>query len=312
MAVMVSLSPFRVSGTLSSQLVAGGAVAHRRSNTTPALALGLDMLEEATYPEVLTKRPGGKVLTYDHMPKAGGTYLEHMLRTAVKMRHFHLLREFDTLQTQDVLTTFTVGSIRNPCDYYLSLWSYGVEHGGAMKHTIPPDVQYVYNTTTPDKSSQEDIDHFRAWVKGINVPGWPGVMSVRFAKSYVRDAAGIDGSRAPVSLPRGDLTIVRRDMRRFEKDHVDCWVRTENMNEDTTECLKRWESAGGMVYWEDYNAAQATAPLWSSDHLPCSSYFDQETANLVWSLEGPIFRLFNYNTCCEPFGPKANSSAMTQ
>lgn len=241
--------------------------------------------------------PSGKNILYDHMPKAGGTYLINILRAAVGKKNFKKRKEFEGLSVMDKLSTFTMGSIRNPCDYYLSLWSYGVDHGGAMRHKVP--AAWVYNVTSPMKDSDHDIYKFRDWVRRVNTKGKPGVMSVRFAVSYIRGAGNITGSLPPSVMDNTDLEVVQRGLRRFNKSSIDCWARGESLVEDTRRCLKQWHNnTGGKVNWDDFAYALKTADTLASIHAPCERYFNEEITQLVHTLEEPIFKMFDYSTCC--------------
>lgn len=64
-------------------------------------------------------------LVYNHMPKCAGTSLTDLINDAVP--HSRIEDEFDSLTWSDN-SAFVLGSVREPCDYYVSLWAYGGAH----------------------------------------------------------------------------------------------------------------------------------------------------------------------------------------
>lgn len=239
-------------------------------------------------------------LLYDHMPKADGTFLSDILRKGAEKKHFVLRREFDSLTDSDRLNTFTVGSVRNPCDYYVSLWSYGVEQGGSLFAKVPPEQRWVYSTKAEMKNSQADIFAFRKWVQYMNRPGFPGIMSVRFAKSYVK-GVDVDAKWPPASLNDTVLREVNQKLAAFDKQDIKCWVHHETLVQDADSCLLKWSfHSHTRPQWGDYNEAKKASFKKASTHAPCTAYFDAATAEMVKDAEQHIFRLFDYPTCCAP------------
>lgn len=241
-------------------------------------------------------------LVYDHMPKAGGTFLIKLLKAGVGTGNFGKRTEFQNLTQENIDLNFVVGSVRNPCDYYLSLWAYGVEHGGAMRGNIWPHKQrdFVYNATSWNKRSAADIDKFRKWVALINMKGRPGVMSVRFAKSYGVLDRDIRAHYPPQALTDEELDSVARALATpAYLDRVNCWVKSETLEADSRRCLREWHANTGIpIDWASYRRTYRTANQLSSSHGHCRAYFTPELAQAVRTLEAPIFRDFGYTTCC--------------
>lgn len=237
---------------------------------------------------------------YDHMPKAGGTFLMHLIRAAVGHRNFDHLGEFAELTQETIDSTFVIGSVRNPCDYYVSLWAYGAERGGAMMSRIPDEAKYVYKTTSPGKDSFEDIRRFRHWVRWINKEGRPGVMSVRFARSYANMDMDIKAQFPPARLDDASLDAVERALSTPDfLQRVDCWVQAEKLDQDTRECLRDWvRKTHVQLDWGAYEDALHHSNQLQSTHSRCNDYFTRELAQEVRALEAPIFNAFGYDSCC--------------
>lgn len=253
-----------------------------------------------------SKQGGGKKnststkLLYDHMPKAGGTFLIPLLRQAVGGANFDFRSEFSPLHRGDVRKDFVIGSVRNPCDYYVSLWAYGSDHGGAMMAKVPMEHRYLYENTSSTRNSSTDIHRFHKWVRMLNQPGHPGVMSVRFARSYAKMERDIRASAPPAALSHQDLMSVKRSLRTPKfLDRVDCWVKLESLNQDAQHCLRDWQrQTGNDVNWTAYEQTFATSKQLQSSHAPCRTYFTPELEKTIRLLEAPIFKNFKYDTCC--------------
>lgn len=249
-----------------------------------------------------TPEPDAANLLYDHMPKAGGTFLIKLFNAAIGRENFETRTEFENVTQDDVDNNFVVGSVRNPCDYYLSLWAYGVERGGAMKHLIMPEHlrDYVYHTRSAHKNSTEDIRRFRRWIRLISSKGHPGVMSIRFAKSYAVLEQDIPGFLPPQALNKEELDSVARALATPDyKDRVSCWVKAERLDRDAVQCLHKWHHVTGRdINWRAFNEALSNANHLSSSHGRCKEYYTSKLAQAVRDLEAPIFRDFGYRGCC--------------
>lgn len=246
------------------------------------------------------KNSSNQKLLYDHMPKAGGTFLIPLLRQAVGGANFAFRSEFSPLLKSDVRKDFVIGSVRNPCDYYVSLWAYGSDHGGAMMARVPKENRYLYANTSATRNSSTDIHRFHKWVRMLNQPGHPGVMSVRFARSYAQMDRSIQASAPPVTLSHSDLMSVKRSLK-FPGflERVDCWVRLESLDQDTRHCLRRWHrQTGNEINWTAYEQSFATNKQLQSSHAPCRTYFTPELEKTIRLLEAPLFKYFKYDTCC--------------
>jgi len=238
---------------------------------------------------------------YDHMPKASGTFLGPLLQSAVGDDNFELRKEFDAASHRDSAQNFLIGSIRNPCNYYLSLWAYGADQHGRLRLEIPPDKRDVYNTSSPNKDSKhDDIKKFHDWVWAVNRDGFPGIMSVRFARSYavMKDFP----SFLPPSMMNATvLKSVRRALESPERilSRVSCWVRTESLDKDARACLTKWRDATGKkVDWKAYKTQYESGDQLQTAHGKCGEYFTPGLAAKVRKLEAPMFGAFNYTTCC--------------
>lgn len=263
-------------------------------------------------------RDNFSAVLYNHMPKAGGSFLKRVLPGAVGKGNLVVEPEFHPLlDKDDDPQTFTIGSIRNPCDYYVSLWAFGSDGKGSFQGRVKryPDGKALYAATSR-RDTKEDVDRFRLWLKTIVAPApgkegtfdpekEPGLETARFALSYGRDPYMNDEdvqwrlSRPPRDFSEEDRQVVKSSMNKFDSASLDCWVRTEHLEADAKTCLSQFGQRGGHVDWNQFEVAVGSISHNPSEHLPCRSYFDAETERLVRTIERPIFELFGYDKCCE-------------
>merc|ERR1712113_957492 len=86
----------------------------------------------------------------------------------------------------------------------------------------------------------------------------------------------------------------------FDKSAVDCWVKTESLVNDMKTCLFQYEfTTGGQVNWANFNRTVELSRVNPTGHMPCSEFYDNDTAALVLGADRHIFELFGYETCCE-------------
>jgi len=219
---------------------------------------------------------------------------------------------------------FVIGSIREPCSHYLSLWSWGSLGKGAFRKREVTNPE-LYGLSSPYFNTTTDTKRFAAWMKDPSVVGTVGN---RIKASY------------------GEAVL----------DTVDCWVFVEDFRETLLGCLRMYQGQGGFVNWEastvkallekedeEENAlkfeteteedhhhhrrnrkrrkmpAKKNDPLGdprSSHHGKCQNMFDEATAKLVENrTERFVYELFGYEGCCKPgtnFYPNRASSLVVR
>lgn len=262
---------------------------------------------------------GKRGIVYNHFPKAGGSFIRYNLQYVVPNTTVKIENEFETLQMHD-LHNFTIGSIRNPCSWYVSYYHYAKKGGSALRagrsrynKFVPA---YYYN------SKGANATLFFEWLQYITGQEADqdkiGVMSVNYAQSYVAgykfpcDGEGLQGHK---HSRKGRICEVRGHLRNVGDSGfaaykaalaianfsvVDCWVHTENATRDFRECLKTYEQQSDeKVEWAllDHNAKKRirTNP---TTHLPCSEFYNVESERFVRRIDRSIFDLFGFSSCC--------------
>ena len=219
----------------------------------------------------LSWRPNSMV--YNHLAKAGGRFVKDVLTKTIPSNLLDIENAKVALTHEDKRIKFTIGGVRNPCDYYPSLWveqatsdcDWGASGhcfaGGAFtaaerSELLPDHQEGPFNST-------EDIRRFQAFLRNISHP-LMNLESLRFWGSYVHGGQEILWPPGPkrsfqqstVSDYLGDLnsqqqTIVLQELQQFNVSSISCWLKTENLEEDLRTCLEAYEEHGGQVDWND-------------------------------------------------------------
>lgn len=237
---------------------------------------------------------------------------------------FHVRESAGTLPL-DRLHGFVIGSIREPCSQYLSLWTFGSHGGGSFQDVFTKHNESgseLFGESSPYFNTTSDKERFRAWTKHPLV-------------------AGVVGKRVKSSYGKSVL------------DTVDCWVFVEDLRDSLLGCLRMYEDQGGFVDWQApsvsamlleqgnkrnkmvrYNRGLGrflkgknegknkgknkgkNNPLGdprSSHHGKCESMFDVITAEQVETTESFVYDLFGYEGCCKPgtnFYPRGDTGLL--
>lgn len=278
----------------------------RPQSLTMAIFDGDDVLPMFPLSLTLDGGPDDDVI-YDHMPKAGGTFLIELFAAAVGEENLEAIREFHGL-VEDNASSFTIGSIRNPCDYYVSLWAFGSKFSGKGKVGLgkyfSPGEHAKFYDVSATRDTPEDVSKFQQWLDYVSVQGHIGTMSLRMVASYSGDrelaSSHIDGpasyykANAPELLKRSEEVQANLDL-----SLVDCWVHMENIVDDAKVCLELWAAQGQdrKVDWEAFEK-MASTPDRTSLHGSCERYYGAQMESLVRSIDHVVFQKFGYDKCC--------------
>jgi predicted dehydrogenase len=255
-------------------------------------------------------------LTFKHFAKAGGTYIQGVLEKVIPEPFLTIKNETQSLVPEVEEGHFVLGSIRNPCEYYPSLWAHMMcekcEWGdGCYMVALPEDERQrvVPGHRDPPFNTSDDIQRFRAFVQNTSAKEM-NIMSLRFWAGFVRlrEEEGAHEHIADRSTPKQyidvEMTSEERDalfdeMASFDPSTVDCWIKVESMEEDLLVCLRKYSDEGGSVQWDKVEDAMASSTQYESDHGECQTYYDAETEALVRHGDAHLFEKFGYGSCCE-------------
>jgi len=214
----------------------------------------------------------GKDFIYTHIPKTAGTFISECLinnKVGERILTTHS-PAFDAPRTKRMLA-----SIRNPFEYYVSLYHFLREY-----RTRHPDVKLRrYNYIRAFRVNQST---FKQWMLNIMNPE-DKVGKVRFNFGHHQ----VPVVKYMVDNDVGIYTIRYMYMTTEENDKleggsiIDSFIRVENLNEDLE------KECGKMDI--------PTKKVNTSNHKHYSEYYDQELIDLVKHKSRVIIDRFNYH-----------------
>ncbi|CAK9039614.1 unnamed protein product, partial [Durusdinium trenchii] len=250
-------------------------------------------------------------LAFARFPKTGSRYAIQKFRTVVG-KDLLVVPEASALHSQYLPESFVVGSVRNPCESYLSLWAFQsdpMRHAGLMydlRRKSPKDyLRLVGLDAASNFTSQQDVQRFRDWIRFLAHGSVKiGLLSGRFYGKYISRDPKLNIRDNAMLVKEVDPTEAQEMVKALQQMDVDqlvnCWLHTETMDEDLRRCLDRFSAergaARGAVKLDQLEATDGSHG--ESHHGRCEVFFDAETEALVRELDGPLFTKFGYQTCC--------------
>mmetsp|Transcript_31290 Transcript_31290/g.89791 ORF Transcript_31290/g.89791 Transcript_31290/m.89791 type:complete len:339 (-) Transcript_31290:226-1242(-) len=255
-------------------------------------------------------------LVMNHLAKCGGSFVKHVLFESVPGTRLSVEDEALSVTDRDLRgNTFIIGLIRNPFEYYVSLWAFTSDPTTCcFKDALTPQQQQeMLSREVPVGRTAEDRERFKRWLFAIN--SWRlGTESSRFYGSYLYNW-GADHRLLPTNwhyLRASSREILAHSsevndvLANFtiqgpRQGPVDCWIRTESLNAGMVDCLNVFEQQVGepVVDWAALNRSVTTVYNNSAPHMPCEMFYDNESLALVRSADKHIIRAFGYPDGCE-------------
>lgn len=276
-------------------------------------------------------------LLYNHISKTGGTTIRDVLlkqicnQSVLRETTTHYNGSEDifhdhagcvlqddvenlTVTSEDAASFFVLGSIRHPCDWYLSLWSYmsdvffakcpnGMLDGcsGEKIFSENPGWAMAANNDmlgkSPPYNNSADMARFSTWS----------------AQMQAVEEKILEQGADTVTY-RNSLLAYKVAYRYGNINHVHCWMRTDTLLTDALRCLEYYNSTcGGSIENADWHkivesdiSADATAR--PSQHVSCDAAFDAPTQASILERESAIMQSYGFpslasfgiDTCCAP------------
>lgn len=228
---------------------------------------------------------------YIHLQKTGGTRIREILSQVTDGHSAGRKHGYLNEKPADKLV---FGSIRNPYEWYVSLWAFGCEGRGGVLSWLKDDPtwQRVYaNANDPELFrlwlkmiySQEYVNKMQNGYNHFNLNHCIGLMTWHYAYLYLT-GVGIDGS--PKFRDYDDFS-------KYEQRHniVDYWLRLEDL---AGTIYKALIEAGCAIDKKNLQIL-CTERSNMSNHLPYRDYYDLGNIVLVQDKERLIFERFGYN-----------------
>lgn len=125
-------------------------------------------------------------ITINHLAKAGGTFVHDMVEHSLPKERLTWEREGDGITEFESKENFVIGMVRNPLNYYVSLWSYTSDKNHCcFRNSVPAELQDdVFGHDAVLGSTEADKKRFRRWLRLVSTREL-GLMSMRFYGSYL-------------------------------------------------------------------------------------------------------------------------------
>lgn len=273
-----------------------------------------------------------KYLGLKHIAPIGGTFATALFTRMTKTlpvffpgqgefyRYYDELAAID--RASDEQNMFLVSLVRNPCDWYVSLWAHAAQYDAALLHNTfgsEDDPQPFFSDGNRNKTKFANWLHWAQgnWRDEASSPNSNSVMSLRYweALASKKPVGGLnehgyngltldkysrffDSSEVPRRAVENNLQELS------PRDVVDCWIEAEHYMEDTNQCLSEYEEASGVkLDWRPFtqaliNKGNAGIPGKEPERESCEYYYTPELAASVMHHDRHIFEAFGYDSCC--------------
>ncbi|MDM7859633.1 hypothetical protein QTP81_03300 [Alteromonas sp. ASW11-36] len=229
---------------------------------------------------------------------------------------------------------FVLGSIRNPWDWYVSLWGYGCDNRGSVylqstrgtswRYTLrqlPREMglhrislgrasrQLMHDFNKPVSEWQavyqdvNDVSGFRKWVKLMFNPDRALDIGEGYGFSSFSQQAGLLSYRFFKLFTSLDQEIYKPTLQTDlsslvkvwqERGFIDAFVRQENLEEDFLNALEQANIELSDAQKSEIRAARSNKTNTSS-RKSANHYYDEETANIILEREKFIVQQFDYD-----------------
>lgn len=263
----------------------------------------------------------GKKLVYLQMQKTGSTHVTRVLKLNLKgkTRERHeQLEDYEKFGDRPIIS-----SVRNPWDWYVSLWAFGCSGSGGMQkylvHTPLSEVRHAFkhrkdgglaSATTrlvtqlgrrPDwkalYSDARNEENFRAWLKLLLGEEGRNIAKEGYASSPVKDVIGFMTFRFLALTTAydkwnalGRKASTYADLAAFADTNTvtSRILRMETLNDELLDLLA---SVGKTMTMEELEAIGKTN---ASSHRKYDTYYDDETYKLVADRDRYIIERYGY------------------
>jgi len=268
-------------------------------------------------------------LIYLELQKTGCSHVRRLLK-----EHFNgsVTGKHNRPRNTDVTSRFVVGSIRNPWEWYVSLWAFGASGRGAVRHRTGRKVElgyyhrqlpkamgknwlsisefvtsFLHDSVKPvakwrsTYENSEDPDQFRMWLKLILNPVRRFDIGEGFGFSPLSQYSGFLTYRffRLFTVGSGVFKDTRLNtsagLELFDKEQnvANAIIRTENLEEDFIRAVRLAGYAPDKsVLGRIRNSARNKTNV--SDRREVEHYYDEETVRLVALRDEYIIEKFGY------------------
>lgn len=263
-------------------------------------------------------------LIYIQLQKTGGTHIAKLLSKIFDGEQVgsHNAASINQINSDK----YFVSSIRNPWDWYLSLWTYGVQgKGGVMSRLTKKNrrielMQKLESPMTKTENVQKKLDKvtrnvklwchlykdnsnaesFRKWLEFIHDPNNAELIGEGYGDSNIARQCGFMSYRYLKlcctefnSSNYSNPTSNHLDLVNFERKncYIDFFIRQESLEEDLCKVIDKIKTITKREKDLIWNAKKTNT---SKRPYSLSYYYDKDSINLVYSRDKLLINKFGY------------------
>lgn len=224
-------------------------------------------------------------------------------------------------------TPYIVSSIRNPWDWYLSLWSFGVKNRGAIRRRATQrhwkdwlaDIRHnpsnfyhsSINFCRKDVKQWKEVYHstdnvaaFRGWLQLVHDPNNAHILGEGYGNNdngisqrigfmtyrYLRLCSRLDEWKGQTDFTATDI----RSLKDLDKNHcyIHFFIRQENLVKTFIQGIEKIRPLSEM---EKSLVQRAEKSNVSARQFPLAEYYDQPSIDLVMKRDQLLIEKFNYS-----------------
>lgn len=261
-------------------------------------------------------------LIYIHMQKAAGS---HIVRLLAEIFEGAIVGKHNAASPKDLRSgAYVISSIRNPWDWYLSLWTYGVQGRGAFSqrltnrkfvyplkssfHNLQDVVINFYSEWTKETNRWreayacgDDVEAFRLWLRMIHDPANSRVLGEGYRATVLPEEFGFMTHRYlklccfnTSELKNPDLVKGFAELKSFDSEncYIHRFIRQERLEEDFCDAVSEVRSLKQSELELIYSGQRTNA---SSRTLSLADYYDDQAIALVADRERLLIEKFGYS-----------------
>jgi hypothetical protein len=296
--------------TVALAVAPGMMISERRELLTARRSGGSENLGMDMDTGILVQGIASNDVLFNHLAKCGGTFVQKVIKASVN--NAIIQKEHMGLDSHVLIGhPFVIGLVRNPFDYYVSLWAYTSEPSSCcFVHQLTREQQLLtLARRAPYGEYKDDAVRFRNWLRIVSSEEL-GLMSLRFWGSYLQMDGDVFANFQHALATEQGINATSRDINRAlhsfrtaavtggKASDVDCYVHTEDLDGGLRACLQRYErEANGTVDWAAFRKHLDTHRHNLSPHAACGKLYDEETYRFVERSDRHLLRAFNYTRC---------------
>lgn len=202
-----------------------------------------------------------------------------------------------------------IGSIRNPWEWYLSLWSYGCENKGAVFYNVTsanePDLAKSNQQWANTYTDVDNKDAFREWLSMMHDPKYALKIAKKYGECTFNDIAGLLTHRylTLFCTKSGESKKLKSlstydEVHNYENEYcvIDRFVHLENLESDLFQVLD--DFAGGISNKTKSEILAREKSNVSPRKYGAEYYYDQRSIDRISVREKLIIDKFGYSAPC--------------